>query len=165
MRAARRNAPSDGGTGGACMRAFFGGRKNRFLRYINNMHEAGIYRRPMNSASPGKTWLLIAPGLALVVLTAHFYRAAAWPLVAASLLALVLLALLRRRWVRALLQACLLAGATEWLWTAFMLVQQRTALGLPWLRLVLILGTVALLTAAAAAVFLNPSLRARYAPG
>jgi hypothetical protein len=36
------------------------------------------------------------------------------------------------------------------------------ALGQPWVRLVVILGTVALLTAASALVFRNPRLKARY---
>jgi predicted transcriptional regulator len=56
----------------------------------------------------------------------------------------------------------LLLGALEWLRTAAMLVQQRLALGTPWLRLAIILGVVALLTAAAALVFRSARLRRRY---
>lgn len=116
----------------------------------------------METANPGKTWLLLAPGLALTVLAAHFYRAGAWAGVGAALLALGLMLVLRRRWVPALLQLCLLAATLEWLWTAFMLAQQRMALGAPWQRMALILGAVALLTAASAAVFRHRRLRARY---
>jgi len=64
-----------------------------------------------------------------------------------------------------LVQWCLFAGAGEWLWTTFVLVQQRMALGQPWLRLVFILGLVALLTAASALVFRSPPLRVRYKGG
>jgi hypothetical protein len=106
--------------------------------------------------------LLIVPGLALALLAAHFYRAASWPLMLASGLLLTLLAW-PRAWVARLVQVCLLAGALEWAWTAYALAQQRIALGQPWIRLALILGAVALFTAAAALVFRNRRLRARYA--
>lgn len=108
-------------------------------------------------------WPLLAPALALLLLAAHFYRAAAWPLVGVALGLLGLLAL-RRVWVPRVLQLALLAGAGEWLWTAAQLVQQRLALGQPWLRMALILGAVALLTLAAALVFRSAALKARYAP-
>jgi hypothetical protein len=111
-----------------------------------------------------RLWLLLAPGLAFALLAAHFYRATAWlPLVGCVVLALLLP--LRRAWVPRLAQWCLLAGTGEWLWTAFMLVQQRLALGQPWLRLVLVLGLVALLTGASALVFRSVPLRARYTSG
>jgi hypothetical protein len=111
-----------------------------------------------------RTCLLLAPGLAFALLAAHFYRASAWlPLSCCVVLALLLP--LRRAWVPRLVQGCLIAGTGEWLWTAFDLVQQRVALGQPWLRLVFILGLVALLTAASALVFRSPALRARYAGG
>lgn len=105
--------------------------------------------------------LLFAPALALAVLAAHFYRAAAWPLLLVCLLLIALLGL-RRAWVARLLPWLLLAGSLEWLWTLALLVQQRLALGLPWLRLALILGLVALLTAAAALVFRNARVRQHF---
>jgi hypothetical protein len=108
--------------------------------------------------------LLLAPGLAFAILAAHFYRNSAWlPLIGCVLLTLLLP--LRRAWVPRLAQGCLIAGTAEWLWTAFVLVQQRMALDQPWLRLVFILGLVALLTAASALVFRNPALRDRYGRG
>jgi hypothetical protein len=115
----------------------------------------------MNSA---RTWPLLAPALALVLLAAHFYRAAAWPLLLPTLALLPLMAL-RRPWVPRLLQWALLAAAAEWLWTAALRVQQRLALGQPWLRMALILSGVALLTLAAAAVFRGAGLRRRYGVG
>jgi hypothetical protein len=103
-------------------------------------------------------WLL-APALSFALLCAHFYRAGAWlPMVAC--IALLPLLLLRRGWAARLVQVCLLAGSLEWAWTALLLVQQRMALGQPWLRLVAILGAVALLTAASALVFGGRRLRA-----
>ncbi|MBA4176836.1 MAG: hypothetical protein C0505_09785 [Leptothrix sp. (in: Bacteria)] len=114
----------------------------------------------MPNARPAP-WPLIAPTLALLVLAAHFYRAAALPLVAACV-ALVALQALRRPWVPHVLQLALLAGAVEWAWTAAMLVQQRLALGLPWQRMAIILGVVALATLGAAAVFRSARLKARY---
>jgi hypothetical protein len=105
--------------------------------------------------------LLLLPVLALTLLGAHFYRASAWALVLPCAL-LVLLLAWPRAWVARLVQAALVLGAGEWLWTAFLLVQQRLALGQPWLRLSIILGAVAVFTAAAALVFRNAALRARY---
>ena len=108
-----------------------------------------------------KLLLLLAPALALAVLAAHFFRAGTWWL-AAGCGALVILLALPRPWVARLVQLCLLAGMAEWVWTLFGLAQQRAALGQPWLRLVVILGAVALLTAASALVFRNARLKARY---
>ena len=108
--------------------------------------------------------LLIAPGSALALLGAHFYRAGLWPLMLACLVLIVLLAW-PRAWVARLAQVCLVAGALEWAWTAFGLIQQRMALGQPWSRLALILAAVALFTAAAALVFRHRRLRAWFALG
>lgn len=107
------------------------------------------------------TSLLLLPALALGLLGAHFYRAAAWPLVALCVLLVVLLAW-PRAWVARLVQVALVLGALEWLWTAGWLVQQRLALGQPWLRLACILGAVAVFTGASALVFRSAALRARY---
>jgi len=116
----------------------------------------------MDTPPQSRPWLLLAPALALALLAAHFYRAAAWPLLAATLMVLGLMLTLRRAWVPRLLQVCLLAGTAEWLWTALLLSQQRQALGQPWLRMLLILGAVALLTAASATVFTQRRVRSRY---
>jgi hypothetical protein len=64
--------------------------------------------------------------------------------------------------VARLLPWLLLAGSLEWLWTLALLLQQRLALGQPWQRLALILGLVALLTAASALVFRSARLRRHY---
>jgi hypothetical protein len=106
--------------------------------------------------------LLLLPALALSLLGAHFYRASAWPAVLACGVLVVLLAR-PRAWVARLVQGALVVGAAEWLWTAFLLLQQRLALGQPWLRMSLILGAVAVCTAATALAFRHPTLRAHFA--
>jgi hypothetical protein len=93
--------------------------------------------------------LLALPALALLLLGAHWLRSGTTPGVVACVLGLGLLALAPTRgWARGLLQAGLALGAAEWAWTAWLLVQQRQALGQPWLRMALILALVTALTLA-----------------
>jgi hypothetical protein len=105
-------------------------------------------------------WLL-APSLALALLGAHFYRAGSLLPVLACVLLIVLLAW-PRAWVARLVQASVLLGAGEWLWTLVLLAQARAALGQPWLRLALILAGVAAFSAASALVFRRARLRQHY---
>jgi hypothetical protein len=77
---------------------------------------------------------------------------------------LSLLLLVRRRWVAMGMQALLLVGAAEWVRTLVALTIARRAMGLPAMRMALILGAVALLTAASALVFRHGRLRSRFAP-
>ena len=93
---------------------------------------------------------LLLPALSFTLLGAHFYRAGAWLGLAACVAGLALLAM-RNAWARRVVQAALVLGGIEWLWTAAMLVQQRQALGQPWMRPALILGGVALFTLVSAA--------------
>lgn len=99
--------------------------------------------------------------LSMLVLTAHFYRAGHLLLAGGALLALGLL-FIRRPLTARLMQGLLAAGAIEWLLTAIRLVMSRQAQGLPWLRLALILGLVALCTLLSALVFRTGGLKARY---
>jgi hypothetical protein len=62
-------------------------------------------------------------------------------------------------------QVVLALGAIEWILTAYTLAQVRLQHGDPYVRLVVILGGVALLTAVAAALFQHPSMRARFGFG
>lgn len=105
--------------------------------------------------------LFAAPVISLLLLGAHFFRDGAWPLAAACAVLVFLLAW-RRPWVPRLLQAALALGTVEWLWTTFVLVQERVAEGRPWMRLAIILGVVSLVTAASAVAL--ERLRARYRP-
>ena len=107
--------------------------------------------------------LIALPALALLLLGAHYLRSGTLPGLAACAFGLVLLGLApSRRWARGLLQVGLAAGAVEWIWTALLLVQQRQALGQPWLRMALILALVAALTLAGIATL--PRLRATPSP-
>jgi len=96
-----------------------------------------------------------------LLLGAHFLRAGNILLVALSLLFPTLL-LIRRAWVARLTQLILVLGAIEWVRTLLVLVDERRTAGQPWLRLVLIIGGVAALTASSALLFNCRSLRRRY---
>ena len=88
----------------------------------------------------------LAPALALMLLGAHFARSGAWLAVALFAAAIVLL-VVPRTWAIRVVQAALALGAVEWLRTAFVLVQERLALGRPWMRLALILLALTAFTA------------------
>lgn len=94
--------------------------------------------------------LSLAPVLAFLLLGAHFIRDGSWVMTTACVTLAVLVAW-PRAWVPRLLQVALLLGTLEWAWTAFVLAQQRIAEGRPWGRMTIILGVVALLTAASIA--------------
>lgn len=104
---------------------------------------------------------LVVPAFALLLLAAHFLHAGLEAVAAVGLL-LVGLLFVPRPWAARTLQAVLAAGAIEWLLTAWSLAHQRAGHGQPFLRLVVILSSVALVTAVAAALFQHPALRARF---
>ena len=108
--------------------------------------------------------LLAVPALALLLLAAHFFHARAG-LVAALCILLITLLFIPRAWAGHIVQVVLAAGAIEWVLTAYTLAQVRMQHGDPYLRLVIILGSVALLTAVAAALFQHPALQARFGFG
>ncbi|MBS1240647.1 MAG: hypothetical protein H6R40_74 [Gemmatimonadetes bacterium] len=84
-----------------------------------------------------------------LLLSAHFLRAGA---ILLMLLSFGLLALLfvRRPWAARVLQGWLLLGAVVWILTAVMTATERIGRGRPALRMLLIMGAVALVTALAA---------------
>ncbi len=95
---------------------------------------------------------LLPVALSCLLLGAHFLRDGhTW--LTAVLVSLPLLLFLRERWVPKLFQFLLLLGCLEWLRTLVVLATARSELGLPWGRLALILGVVAVFTAASALVF------------
>ncbi|MGE5345601.1 MAG: hypothetical protein ACM3JH_06585 [Acidithiobacillales bacterium] len=104
---------------------------------------------------------LVLPVLSLLVLGAHFFRSAEYAIVALCI-ALVALVSVRRWWAARALQAALFLGAAEWLRTMTGLVHLRRSLDLPWARLAVILGAVALLTVVSALMFETARLRERY---
>lgn len=104
---------------------------------------------------------LIVPGLALLLLAAHFYRADGLPLAVLSV-ALVSLLAVPRPWAARILQAALVLGAVEWLRTLAAFAAMRVAVGQPYLRLAVILGAVAAFTLVAAWMFQQRALSARF---
>lgn len=88
--------------------------------------------------------------LSILLMGAHFLRAAQPGLVVVCVLQLALVLVARQRWVIRVTQVLLLVGAALWLHVAVGLVQDRLAAQLPWHRLALILGAVVALTACSA---------------
>jgi hypothetical protein len=105
---------------------------------------------------------LIPVVLSFLLLTAHFYRAGnEW--LAGAVLLLPLVLFVRQSWVPRVIQLTLLVGAAEWLRTLWFIAQMRMQFEMPWTRLAIILGGVALFTALSGLVFFSRSLRRRYA--
>ena len=102
--------------------------------------------------------LLLLPALALLLLGAHFFRATLVPLTVVCL-GLVALLFVRARWAWISLQVALAIGALEWLRTAWEFASMRAAMGQPYTRLLVILGSVALVTALAALVLRTTTAR------
>lgn len=95
-------------------------------------------------------WLRLLPAvLALLVLAAHFYRAGLVFLVPVCI-GLVVLLLIRLRWVPQAVTVALFLAAAEWLRTLVMLAGERIEAGQPSARLVAILAGVTLATLLAA---------------
>jgi hypothetical protein len=92
--------------------------------------------------------------LSLVLLGAHVFRAGA-PLAAIGVALILALAALvvKRRWAARAVQVLLFAGSLEWGRTAVALASRRAELGEPFVRLLAILGAVALVTLIAALGF------------
>jgi hypothetical protein len=108
------------------------------------------------------TGLLLFPVvLSLLVLGAHFLRAGNLFMVLVALFLIGALGV-RRSWVARTVQVALVLGAVEWVRTLAALAAMRSQAGEPMMRMVLILGGVALWTALSALLFQAPRLRARY---
>ena len=99
--------------------------------------------------------------LAALLLAAHFLREGLLLLVFLCLLAPWLL-LVKRRWSLVVLQVLAYAGAAVWGGTIFSLVRERLALGRGWVGVVIILGAVALITAAAGLLLNSATVKERY---
>lgn len=102
--------------------------------------------------------------LAGIVLGAHFLRAFELGPALVAVAAVPILLSLRRRWALRVAQGVLLAGAVEWMYTTAILVDERQALGEPALRLVAILGSVAVLTVIGAALLGSRGPLERFGP-
>jgi len=108
-----------------------------------------------------KAVLYVPVVLSLVVLGAHFMRYGDTIYVAGTVVLIALL-FVRQPWVARLMQVVLILGALEWLHTLYGLVQMRAALGEPYGRMLIILASVAAITACSALVFQSKTLKSVY---
>lgn len=92
---------------------------------------------------PRFTWLLLIPVIAFLLAAAHFLRWGETGLVISSFLAIAMLGW-REGWVRIVLQGLLMLTGLRWVQVAQNLMQMRLQVQAPWLRMILILGAVAL---------------------
>ncbi len=99
--------------------------------------------------------------ISFLLLAAHFLRAGQ-VVVSTVLLALLLLLFLPKTWVPRVIQLILLLGTFEWLRTLYTVAQVRIALDMPWMRMAIILGAVALFTMLSCLVFKSAALRKKY---
>ncbi len=101
--------------------------------------------------------------ISFLLVAAHFFRAGQVFFVI-LMLCMPLLLLLRQSWVPVVIQVVLLLAAVEWLRTLINIAQLRVHTGEPWVRMAVILGAVALFTAASGLVLRNAALRAWFTP-
>lgn len=104
---------------------------------------------------------LIPVFISFLLLGAHFLRAGNTVFVV-ILLAVLLLLFIRKYWVPWIMQLILLLGSLEWIRTLVSVAQVRMGADLPWMRMAVILGAVALFTALSCLVFRGKALRKRY---
>ncbi len=83
--------------------------------------------------------------LSSVLLSAHFLREGEILLTAAYLF-LPLLLLIKRRWVLIVLQIFTYGGVLVWFYTLYVLINERMSLGIPWVRMAIILAVVIIIT-------------------
>jgi hypothetical protein len=110
------------------------------------------------------SFLLLLPAIvSLLLLGAHTMRLE-MPVLMAIPVAVLLLLCWPHRWVARLAQGTLVLGALEWVRATLVYVSARQDLGMPWKRLAIILGSVALFTLLSSLVFRTRTLRCRYRP-
>lgn len=99
--------------------------------------------------------------LSLVVLGAHFLRYGnSFGVIGAAVL--IGLLFVRKPWAARMLQAALVLGAIEWVYTLYVMANLRIEFGQPYIRLVIILGSVAAVTFISALLFQLPALKRIY---
>lgn len=99
--------------------------------------------------------------LSFFILGAHFlrYGDTLWVFGVAIL---ILLLFVRQPWAARLLQVALVLGTFEWLYTLHWMTELRTSTGDPYMRMVMILGSVAAVTFISALLFQLPTMKRIY---
>ena len=106
---------------------------------------------------------LIPVILSILLLGAHFLYAGL-PELVVIVFAITSLSLLfiRQPWIVRVIQFELVVGGIEWVRITFKYVGERLVENKPWMLLVIILGSVALITFCSSLVFRSESLKKRY---
>lgn len=104
---------------------------------------------------------LIPVFISFFLLGAHFSRAG-MPIIAVCCLAAPALLYFTTPLAARTIQVLLLLGAAQWIRTLIMLIGLRHEYDLPYIKLTVILATVALYTALSAWVFSLPALKKKY---
>ena len=126
------------------------------------MTGSGLPVTPARAEHAAVLVLQLTPAaLSALVLAAHFLRRGQL-LPCALCLAMAGALFVRSRWTPRVVQVFLLCGAGLWITSIFTLVPQRTAAGEPWVRLAVILGAVAAVSLAGAALLSSARVRAHY---
>ena len=99
--------------------------------------------------------------IACLLLSAHFLRMGRIGLLIAFV-AVAAIAFVKKPWAARTVQVALVLGTLEWLRTLYLFTAARRAAGQPYLRLVIILGSVAAFTALTTLVFGNAKVRERF---
>ncbi len=108
-------------------------------------------------------WLYFFPLFSSVLLAAHFSRVDMKGIALFCLL-FPLILLIKKAWTLRIFQVYLILGAMVWVQRTQALQSLRIAKGEPWLRLALILGTVALFTLLSALIMEKKRFKGRYVP-
>ena len=109
-------------------------------------------------------WRLIPVILSCLILAAHFYRSGT--IVLSILCVLVaFLPFYKATLIPRLMQLFLILGTLEWIRIIIIRISERMDLGEPWLRLLIILGFVALITLLSVFIFENNIIKQRYFSG
>lgn len=96
-----------------------------------------------------------------LILSAHFSRQG-FPILSILCLVIPFLLFIKRTWVVKLIQIFLVLGSIEWIRALFIYVNERQSISEPYIRLVIILGIIALFTGLSTLVFRNKALKGRY---
>ena len=99
--------------------------------------------------------------ISFVLLAAHFMRAGQ-TIITAVILLILLLLFVKKYWVPWVMQIVLVFGAIEWIRTLLFVAQMRIEFDMPWTRMAIILGAVALFTLLSALVFRAKALKQRF---
>ncbi len=99
--------------------------------------------------------------ISALLLGSHFMRLGYYPLVIFAILFPFIL-FVKKRWSSRSVQIILIFGSLEWIRTLYFYLAEREAHGESWIRLFVIIGSVALFTMLSSLVFMFKSLKEVY---